>query len=58
MVLFIILAIIFMILALILVFGIGIAGAGAIVVFGDVIVCMALIVLIMRSLIKSRKKKK
>lgn len=56
MVLFAILLIMLIILALLLVFVVGAAGATGIVLFGDVIVCMVFIVLIMRAIIKRKKR--
>ena len=56
MILFCILALIFIILAIALMLAISVGGAGAILLFGDVIVCMVLIVLLIRFLSKKRKK--
>jgi hypothetical protein len=55
MILFCILALILLILAVIVVAAIGIGGAGFIVIFGDVIVCMVFIALLIKFLMKRRK---
>ena len=55
--LFTILAIILIALTLIMTVIIGAIGAIGIVVFGDVIVCMAIIVLIMRALIIRKRRR-
>lgn len=56
--LFAILAIILIILVLFMVVAIGIGGAGTIIIFGDVIVCAAIIIAIMKKLISGRRKRK
>lgn len=56
MILFSILAIILAILIVIAVAVLAIGGAAGIVIFGDLIVCIALIVLIMRFIIRRKKK--
>lgn len=56
MVLFMILVMTLAILGVVLALGISIGGAAIIIVFGDVIICMALIIWILRKLIKRRKK--
>lgn len=53
--LFMILLLIAIILAVVVVVGIAAFGSTAIVIFGDVIVCIVFIVLIMRWIIKRRK---
>jgi hypothetical protein len=55
MILFAILAIILLVLAGIALFAVAAGGATFIVVFGDVIVCIALIALIIRALSKRKK---
>ena len=55
MILFTILSIILIVLMIGLVFAIAIGGAGAIILFGDVIVCGFIIVWIMRHLIKKKR---
>ena len=55
MLLFAILLITLLVLALITVVTVGIGGAAFIVIFSDVIVCMAIIVFIMRKIINKRK---
>lgn len=55
MILFTILLITLLVLAIIVTFSIGIGGAAFIVVFGDVIVCMLVIVWIMKKILKRRK---
>lgn len=55
MILFTILLATLIILAIVTVLGLGIAGAGVMMVFGDVIVCMLLIALIIKHFIKKRK---
>ena len=52
MILFILLLVILMIVGLCALFAAGIGGALGIILFGDVIVCVVLIVLILRKLIK------
>ena len=58
MVLFTLLALILIVLAVITVFTIVTVGAGAIVIFGDVIVCGVFIGIILRYILKKRKKRK
>lgn len=55
MVLFVILLITLILLLLFVITAVGAGGAIFIVVFGDVIVCIALIALIMRWILKKRK---
>ena len=55
MILFVILLVIFLILAAIVVLGIGIGGALFIVVFGDVIVCMLILLWLMRKLFRRKR---
>lgn len=55
MVLFAILLITLLVLTLVTVVAVGIGGAAFIVIFSDVIVCIAFIVLIMRKIINKRK---
>lgn len=57
MILFAILTIILLILAVVAIVAISIGGAAFIVIFGDLIVCIAIIVLIIRFLIKRRNKR-
>lgn len=57
MVLFCILAIILLILVLVIALAVSTVGAGAIIIFGDVFVCIAIIVFIMRKIIKKKKRK-
>ena len=56
MILFIILAITLMTLIAVTILAIGVGGAGFIVVFGDVIVCIAIVVFIMILIVKRKKK--
>lgn len=56
MVLFTILLLMLLIIGVVLVLALSTIGAGAIVIFGDVIVCAVFIVLIIRWLIKRKKK--
>lgn len=56
MILFSILAIILAILTVIAVAVLAIGGAASIVIFGDLIVCIALIVILMRFIIKRKRK--
>lgn len=56
MVLFVTLLLTLLILAVIVVTVVATAGAGFIVIFGDVIVCIVFIVLIMKYLIKRKRK--
>lgn len=56
MLLFLILLIILAILVVVTVVTIGMVGAGAILIFGDVFVCIFIIILIMRFIIKRRRK--
>lgn len=56
MILFIILAITLMTLIAVTILAIGVGGAGFIVVFGDVIVCIAIVVFIMSLIVKRKKK--
>ena len=58
MILFITLLIMALLLAVFTVFAIAIGGSGFIVVFGDVIVCIFLIVWIIKKLFKKKPKKK
>lgn len=55
MVLFSILALTLLILGAIIVLAVSAAGAGIIVIFGDVIVCIVFIVLIMKHLFKKKR---
>lgn len=55
MILFTILFIILVVLAILTVLGVAALGAAGIVVFGDVIVCVVTIVLIIKHFIKKRK---
>ena len=55
MVLFSILAVTLLLLLAIIIFAVGTVGAGVIVVFGDVIVCVIFIVLIMKRLIRRKR---
>ena len=55
MILFLILLLMLVILAIIVVFAVSVGGAAFILVFGDVIVCMVLIGLILKRLFKRRK---
>ena len=57
MILFTILLVTLIVLAIVTVLGLGIAGAGIIVVFGDVIVCVLLIALIIKHFINKKKRK-
>lgn len=57
MVLFCILAIILLILLLVVAVSVSTVGAGAIIIFGDVFVCIFIIVWIMRKIIKKKKRK-
>ena len=56
MILFTILLLIILILTVIIVTCVSVFGAGVIVIFGDVIVCIALIVLLMRLIFGKRKR--
>ena len=56
MVLFCILAIILLILLLVVAVTVSTVGAGAIIIFGDVFVCIFIIVWIMRKIIKKKRK--
>ena len=56
MILFTILLLALIILTVVTIIVISVFGAGAIVIFGDVIVCIALITIILRSIIKKRRK--
>lgn len=56
MVLFIILAVIVLLLALVTIAVIAVGGSAFVILFGDVIVCIWIIVKIMKSIIKKRKK--
>jgi hypothetical protein len=56
MLLFIILALILLILWVVTVLAVSVGGAGAIILFGDVIVCMAIIIWIMRRISKRKKR--
>ena len=56
MILFSILAIILAILVVIAIAVLAVGGAAGIVIFGDLIVCIALIVFLMRIMIKRKKK--
>lgn len=56
MVLFCILAITLLILLLVIAVAVSTVGAGAIIIFGDVFVCIFIIVWIMRKIIKKRRK--
>ena len=55
MILFITLLITLLVLAVIVTLAVGIGGAAFIVVFGDVIVCILIIVWIMKKILKRRK---
>ena len=55
MILFCILMIIALILAIITIAAVSVGGAAFIIVFGDVIVCIALIILLIRFLAKRKK---
>ena len=55
MVLFAILLITLLVLALATVVAVGIGGAAFIVIFSDVIVCMAIIVLVMRKIVNKKQ---
>ena len=55
--LFIILAVILFILLVFVVAGLGAGGAGFIIIFADVIVCMAIIIGIMYLIIKRKRRK-
>ena len=55
MILFLILLLMLVILAIIVVLAVSVGGAAFILVFGDVIVCMVLIGLILKHLFKRRK---
>jgi len=55
MILFITLLITLLVLAVIVALAIGIGGAAFIIVFGDVIVCILIIVWIMKKILKRRK---
>lgn len=55
MILFITLLVTLLVLAVIVVLAIGIGGAAFIIVFGDVIVCILIIVWIMKKILKRRK---
>ena len=56
MILFTILAIILALLVILTVAIISVVGAGGIIIFGDVIVCIVFIALLMKFLIKRRKR--
>lgn len=58
MILFAILAVILILLTVITVLAIGTMGAGAIVIFGDVIVCIVFIILIIKWLITRKNKRR
>lgn len=58
MILFTILAIILLILTLVVILTVSTVGAAGVVVFGDVFVCMAIIVWVMRAIIKKRNRDK
>lgn len=55
MILLTILALILLILVIVVVFATSIVGAGAIIIFGDVIVCVLVIGFIIKKLIKRKK---
>lgn len=57
MILFTILAIIFVILAALLILTVSTVGAAGIAIFGDVIVCMVIIGFIMRAIIRKKRNK-
>lgn len=57
MILFTILLLTLAVLAVIILGVIGIFGAGTIIVFGDAIVCTVFIILIMRAIIRSRRRR-
>lgn len=56
MVLFTILLIMFIILMAFIILGVATAGAGFVIIFGDVIVCIALIAFLIKILVKRRKR--
>lgn len=56
MILFTILALTLIMLAILLILAISIGGSVAIVLFGDVIVCIVFIVLIMKKILKKKEK--
>ena len=57
MILFSILLLIVTILAVVTIIGIAVGGAGFVIVFGDVIVCIALLILIIKKLFFGKNKK-
>ena len=54
MILFMILVIMAIVLLLAVIFGVAIGGAGFILIFGDVIVCIGLIVIILIAIVRAR----